>query len=163
MIREKFNRDKAIEIILYLSIQLENRSAGDIYRLMYFADKTSLERYARTTCGDIYIATKFGPTPFETEKWFRESKETHDITGKDIIKPTRPPDVDLLSESDVDTLDLVVRTWGLQPSWRIRELAQDEVWRDVRKTGRPKYEMSLDKIITLLDVGKDLYTFLSGK
>ena len=42
-----FEREKAIEAILYLAGRIEDPTFHSIGKLMYFADKTSLERYGR--------------------------------------------------------------------------------------------------------------------
>lgn len=59
----KISYNKAIEAIVWLS----NKQPGiDIYhvvKIIFFADKLHLNKYARPLIGDTYIKMQYGPVP----------------------------------------------------------------------------------------------------
>jgi len=62
--RFSFDRDKALEVILYVSSKVK-----DLYHLLkiiYFADKKHLSLYGRFISGDSYIAMNNGPVPSQS-------------------------------------------------------------------------------------------------
>ena len=57
-----FNEPKAIETILYLANRISHSFKYRICKMVYLADKTSLEKYGRLIFGESYSAMKEGAT-----------------------------------------------------------------------------------------------------
>src|SRR3989338_2956187 len=61
-----FDRDKALEAILYIAKNLHSPTYHSISKMLYLSDKLHLQEYGRLICGDRYIAMDNGP-------WWRRS------------------------------------------------------------------------------------------
>src|SRR4030067_924651 len=58
-----FDRDKALEVILFVARSLHNPTFHSISKILYLSDKLHLQEYGRLICGDQYIAMEYGPVP----------------------------------------------------------------------------------------------------
>ena len=88
-------------------------------RFFSIADKDHLEKYGRLICGDRYIAMKHGPVPsgaYDLVKVVRGDrpcepdnriKEVLAMSGNTII-PKREPNLNLLSQSDIESLNIAI-------------------------------------------------------
>jgi len=67
MLKFKFDQEKAVSAILYISkrlIEAEGNIEPDfhkIFKILYFADQKHLANYGRPIIGDHYIAMEHGP------------------------------------------------------------------------------------------------------
>lgn len=110
----KFNGKKAIEGILWLAY----RDSGnvDIYKIVkafFFADLYHLNKYGRPIAGDHYVAMKYGPVPSDTYNIISRDRltigeypeEFFELKGN-VVVGKRAPNLDLLSESDIEALEV---------------------------------------------------------
>jgi uncharacterized phage-associated protein len=121
MLYFKFDRDKALATILYISKRLIDRSgrraAGfhKVFKILYFADQKHLSKYGRPIVGDYYIAMEHGPVPskiYDMIKIVRGDSFIEDTMNLDIffdvsehfIFPKQNPAMDELSESELDCI-----------------------------------------------------------
>ena len=130
MIKFKFDIDKALSAILYVSrtlIQSKHKDA-DYYRvlkMLYFADKKHIAKYGRPILGDDYIAMEHGPVPSKTYdivKIVTGSSVCKDLEGyrnfftvnNYNIIPQANADMDDFSETDIECLDeSIAENWTL--------------------------------------------------
>jgi uncharacterized phage-associated protein len=112
--RFTFDPEKALEVILFIS-----KKSPDLYHLLkilYFADKKHLSEYGRLICGDSYVAMQNGPVPSQTYDIIKSVRGDQTLNNaepfKDSFKvennkviPSRKPDLDKLSESDIECLE----------------------------------------------------------
>jgi hypothetical protein len=112
-----FNRDKAIESIIYLLDNLQDADDKEVYsicKLLYFADKTSLKKYGCFIFGETYCAMENGATPSNAYDLLKQAR-TRSIKGIKVkgnrIEVTRKANRKLLSETDRECLDLVVEKY----------------------------------------------------
>jgi len=110
MINFKFNKEKAIAAILYITSQLKkNGYESDlhkVFKILYFADRKHLATYARPITGDDYIAMDNGPVPssiYDILK-YRTEKNLFQLVGFHI-ESKQDPDIDEFSDSDTQFLD----------------------------------------------------------
>jgi len=165
-----FAPEKAIEAILYLASRLEDPGRHNITHLLYFADKTSLERYGRFICGDDYYAMQYGPVPTNCYELLKAAETTDHFGFKTFpntykVQPLRGPNLDLLSESDIICLEKVVQMYGDLPFWRIRDESHDEAWSAAwAKRGDKNTErIPLESIVAELENPDELLSFLSNR
>lgn len=136
-IRYKFDVEKTIEVLLYITGQVQN--TYNALKVLYFADKDHLARYGRLICGDSYVAMKHGPVPsgaYDIVKVARgESgywpelplQEWFNVDGHDI-QPQRDPNLDFLSESDIECLDIAIKAYGNLPFSELKQHSHDEAY-----------------------------------
>lgn len=168
-LRSRFNAEKAVEVLLYVT-----KSVPDMYhalKVVYFADKEHLTLYGRQLCGDSYVAMKLGPVPsgmYDLIKTARgdgccfahlrlpESLAVA-LDGKTIL-PKRPPNTDLLSESEMECLDSAVSEYGSLSFGKLKELSHRDA--AYRAADRNDF-MSLESIVESLPEGDILLAHLN--
>jgi uncharacterized phage-associated protein len=164
----EFNRTKAIETILYLANRICDHDIYGICKLLYLVDKTSLEKYGRFIFGESYCAMKQGTTPSNTYDLLKEVAETpidaFKLDEYQIIA-CRDANLDYLSESDIESLDLIIELYGNVPNWVRRGLTHDDAWRKAWATRGDKesVEMPIESIAELLADSDDLIDYLSNR
>src|SRR5262245_35010875 len=130
-IQFKFDEEKAVAAILYIASRIDSPTFLSIFKLMYLADKTSLERFGRFICGNNYAAMKNGPVPTEVYDMLRDGDNEHRgftvVNNYHVLARTKP-NLDMFSESDVECLDLVLENYGRLPVWHLIQLSHDTAW-----------------------------------
>lgn len=123
-IRFKFDAEKALEVILYVASNAHIPDVYHVLKILYFADKNHLEENGRFIFGDSYVAMAHGPVPsgaYDIIKYVRNSsslislehaKASFEVSPDHTIQPLRPPDLDLLSKTEIKCLDDSMRENG---------------------------------------------------
>ena len=164
----QFNKTKAIEVILYLAPKVADSDVYGICKLLYLVDKTSLEKYGRFVFGETYVAMEEGATPSGVYDLLKDAAETPNdemkIEGNNII-PLREPNIDYLSESDIECLDLIIDIYGKVPNWRRAIDAHDDAWRESwdKRGSKRSVGIPIESIAKLLESSDDLIDFLSNR
>lgn len=139
-IKFDFDYEKAIEVVLYLaskrqSLTKKPATYRDIFKLMYLADRKSLQEFGRFLCNNNYVAMKQGPVPSEAYDLFKEVKENPDnekygfqVCGNHYIETYREPNLDYLSQSDMMCMDETLNKYGSLPSNELKNISHDRVW-----------------------------------
>ena len=134
-LRFKFDSRKAVEVLLYIAERV--RDTYHALKVLYFADKEHLARYGRLICGDTYIAMDHGPVPsgaYDLVKQARSAESLAPLVNADCafsvvnyyIVPKRQPDLDLLSDSDVECLDAAIERYGRLSFGELKEISHRE-------------------------------------
>ncbi len=120
MMHFDFDREKGVASALYVCKRLieakHQPSLHKIFKIFYFADQKHIARYGRPIVGDSYIAMKYGPVPTNLYSIFQSVRGDGDCFPSDTYKeffevkghnvsPLAAPDLDELSESEVECLD----------------------------------------------------------
>ncbi len=167
--KSSFNRQKAIESILYLASRVSKPELYDICKLLYIVDKASLEKYGRFIFGETYVAMKGGATPSSAydllKKARMESLDGIKVENNQVI-PERDADLDYLSESDIECLDQTIAEFGEVPyDVRAREAhddAYDIAW-NARKRGKGSVSIPIESVAALFTNANDLIDYLSNR
>lgn len=134
-IRFKISYDKATEAIVWLAWM---KPGIDIYRVakvLFYADKTHINKYARPVTGDTYIKMPYGPVPsgirdLITENSWLSPKQLDKIRNSLVIDKSsnyfklatvREPDMGYFSKSDIECLTDSLNKYG--------ELTFDELYK----------------------------------
>ena len=164
----QFNRTKAIETILYLAQKVSDADVYGICKLLYLVDKTSLEKYGRFVFGESYFAMEEGSTPSHAYDLLKEVGELPidelKVEGTQVI-PSRSPDLDRLSESDIECLEQIISIYGNVPNWRRGEDAHDDAWQKAwdKRGNKGSVRMPIESIVELLADPDDLIDYLSNR
>jgi uncharacterized phage-associated protein len=164
----KYNRQKTVEAILYLAQRIPDPSLLSISKLLYFADKTSLERYGRFITGDMYYAMENGPVPTQTYTLMKNAAQSKagDFTLEGYaITPLREADQDEFSESDIECLELMLDLYGRVPNWKRIQDSHDGAWQQAweNRGSSASSPMSVESIIELLEDPAELLEFLTSR
>ena len=163
----QFNRAKAIETILYLAQRISNCDVYGICKLLYLADKTSLEKYGRFIFGESYYAMREGATPSHAYNLLKEAAAIPTTELKvegDQVIALRKPELDDLSKSDVDCLDQIISMYGDKPNWYRAKDAHDDAYHESweRRGSKKSIQMPVENIAKLLANSEDLIDYLSN-
>lgn len=163
----QFNRAKAIETILYLAHRISDPDIYGICKLLYFADKTHLEKYGRFIFGDTYCAMEKGATPSNTYDLLKEIShrplDSFEVIGHQV-KALREPDLEYFSDSDIECLNQVIEVWGNVPNWERKKAAHDDAWEKAwqQKGTKGSVIIPIESIAELFDDSEGLIEYLSN-
>ena len=164
----EFNRQKAIEAIVYLAERITDPTFHSINKLLYFADKTSLERYGRFISGDDYCAMELGPVPSKTYDLMKQGAHTKEhgfeVKGYHVI-PLREPDLDWFSESDIECLDKSIQMYGSVPFWKRKQDSHDQAWQKAwaARGDTSSVPIKVELIAEQLEHAEDLIHYLANR
>ncbi len=110
----KFDEEKTLAAILFLANQDGQIDLYALVKTLYYADKNHLKEWGRTITGDFYVRMKCGPVPSQAydmlksvrgdRTWKRDLKGYFCFTDNITVKPLIMPDIEILSESDINAL-----------------------------------------------------------
>ena len=133
------NFDKAVETILWLA----NKKPGiDIYhigKIIFYAEKKHLNKYAMPIIGDEYHNGDFGPFPSTIRDMIQ--KTWIDMEMLSVVsdafnvedtpyatpKPKRKPDLGFFSETDIECLENALKICGPMSFDELKNKAHDEL------------------------------------
>ena len=161
--RQEFNQAKALAVVLYLAIRTPRPSFMSIAKLMYFADKTYLERYGRMISTDHYVAMQHGPVPSNTYNLMRDSEiySPHGFKVVDdyFIEAIDAPDLGELAGREVECLDEIIARFGDAPTWYLRQLSHDSAWERAwqcaQELGKGSHPIPEEELLHMLFAGQD--------
>ena len=149
-----FDALKFANAAAYLAGRCSDLTRMKLSKLLFFADKAHLLWYGRPVIGDRYIKMEFGPVPSSAYNLMKrddrataEDQEVFDrfllVDGNDI-KAKMPPDLNYLSETDVEALDYVLNQYGHLTPAQLSKLSHNEpAWREAGMNGDMDYRLLL--------------------
>lgn len=121
MINFKFDKNKAITAILYITKELNGVDLHKISKILFYADQKHLTKYGRPIIGDNYIAMPNGPVPSEIYNSINavrynncfspdilELNKYITVNGYNI-EAKEKPDIDEFSDSDIECLNKSIK------------------------------------------------------
>ena len=166
--RFQFDPEKALETILYVAQKI----GGDIYstlKIIYLADKIHLEKYGCLIFGSKYSALPYGSTPseaYDTIKCVRgdegatcrvqNANEAFVMEGN-VIKPSRNPELDVFSKSDIQCLNEAIERYGHLSFGELKDLVHDKAYHATS----PNCTIRLETIASTLPNAADLIQHLA--
>lgn len=103
------HKEKAVNSLLFIVSSLEKADTHKTYKILYFADQKHLLKYGRPIFGDTYIKMEYGPVPSFVKNVVDENiqglEEIVAKYNKYFMKPLVEPNLDYLSESDLECLN----------------------------------------------------------
>lgn len=169
MISFRFNAEKAIEAIVYISQEVEDADIHTICEIFYLADKQYLEEFGGVICGDIYHASPEGPVPMailtilEAISEDRENPFVNWIAEKafdvreDKVIPRRSADKLEFSEADEICMQ---KACSLYKNGGIKKLVKDNAYYNAFDNDKPNLIMSYESIIATLKNVEGLVDYL---
>lgn len=153
----KFNKQKAIETILYLANKKGSINKMSLYKFLFFADIEHLNRYGRPIIGDYYVAMQRGPVPSHVKNLLEKDKNTEFEINGYMVNATRKPDTDYLSISDMEVLDEIYNELQEYSPKELSDLShQHPAWQKARKKNIFRNNNRLDYRDTIRDENIEL-------
>jgi uncharacterized phage-associated protein len=167
-IKFHFDAEKAVDVILYIAKRVADPGFHRISKILYFADRDHLAKYGRFICGDSYVAMKHGPVPsgtYDIMKHVRgdglpcpvphaaESFKVED--GKKVV-PLKEADLDTLSESEKECLDVAIAKYGKMPFKKLTDISHDKAW----QAADENEFIEVEQIVATLPDAKHLLEYL---
>lgn len=164
-----FDTEKAIEAILYISHKQDDLL--HIMKALFFADKMHLAKHGRSITGDVYIAMPYGHVPsgaFDIVKYVRGDgiytieapvEEAFDVINNDKIKPKRDPNLEYLSESDIESLEFGIAFVEKKSINELSELCKKEP--SYSKAGLDG-KIPFKELVLSLENGEEILEYVAG-
>lgn len=145
-----FNERKAAQVAAWFLRKQGGRMPHlKLIKLMYLADRQSLDEYGFSITGDLAVSMPHGPVLTMTLDLINGDVESgrdgweawiSDRADYEVALRERERDeLDELSEADVGVLDQVWRRFGAMTKWQIRDYTHDHCpeWQDPQGSSNP--------------------------
>lgn len=140
--RDIFNTAKAVAAIAFLA-EKTGETMYPVFKTLYLAEKSHLERYGRFILGDYYVAMAEGPVPsatYDMLKFVRGDRQyfTDGGLAKEAFSLDRnshrftlhhQPDLDALSDSDIECLTEAAELCVKRGTRFVRDESHDDAWK----------------------------------
>lgn len=138
----KFDKEKLIEVVLYIINATKGLDYYHVFKILYFAQQKHLCKWGSRIVADEFVAMQYGPVPTQLYSavcdkavFARELiplfKEAIEFAGKDAsntLLPRRLPNMDYLSPADMESLDKsIAENKGLSFG-ELVEKSHDSAW-----------------------------------
>ena len=134
MIKFGFNKQKAIETILYLSSKDNSISKMRLLKFMFFADLYHINKYGRPILGDNYVAMEYGPVHSKLYDLIKSSCDDYKVVDKKLIVPKRKPNLDYFSKSDIEALEYAFNQYSQYDTFELSQLTHEYAsWKIARE------------------------------
>lgn len=170
--KSTFKKDVAIQAILYVAQRVARKDIHKICKILYFADQEHLSKYGRSITGDTYIAMQYGPVPSNVEDIFKavrgdsffseyanDLKEYFDFTNKYILIAKKNPDLDYLSESDIQCLNKSISKCKNKSFEELTDMSHDLAWSNTQKDRN----MSIKDILREAGDNEEYISYIDNK
>lgn len=151
-IKFKLNSQKAIESILYVLSKKESVNMYNVLKIIFEAEKSHLNDYGRPITGDLIYKMEYGTVPLSIYNMLKNATissadRPFRKVGYNIIA-ARKPNVELLSETDLEALDLGCSKYLNLSFEEVKILNHEEIcW----KNGKLNQAIPFEEIITSED------------
>lgn len=143
-IQPTFNKEKALNAILYIAQNLHRKDFHKIFKILYFADREYLSRYGMPITGDCYIAMEAGPVPSKICDIFKivrgdsymkdeELNAYFSVSNWMYIVPNRKADLKKLAPNEKMVIDECLQMYGALSYDEIKEKSHDVAWRSTAR------------------------------
>ncbi|HEY5993954.1 MAG TPA: Panacea domain-containing protein [Gallionellaceae bacterium] len=140
-----FDRDKALELVVFIAKHLQNATLHSISKMLYLADKLHLQEYGRLICGDRYIAMEYGPVPSAIYDMMKvaDKRKSIDVDWDELIQESlgvihgrdvfakRDCNLNLVAESELECIQQAIAVYGGKTFGELVDITHDGAWKSV--------------------------------
>lgn len=155
----RINYEKAVETIIWLANEKPGIDIYHIAKVLFYAEKTHVNKYARPIIGDNYICMGYGPVPsavkdlIDKNSWLdpnylQEISESLTITNSPHknITAKRQPNIKYFSKTDIDCLKDALSKYGDMTFVELTTLTHDEAcWLETESNQPIDYALMIDE------------------
>lgn len=154
-IRFSFNESKTVEAVVFIAQCWSGITPFFLSKVLFFADRDHLRQYGRPVTGDSYVAMASGPVPSRVYDMLKGNLDYFGDPGAIVkairvdhnerwarIYADREPDLDLLSETDIELLKAAVEFCHGKSFAELSELThQEPAWAQAPANGEMNPEL----------------------
>lgn len=148
-IMTQFDKEKLIEVVLYIINTTKGLDYYHIFKILYFAQQKHLCKWGSRIVADDFIAMEYGPVPTKLYSAVRNNEcyakeliplftEAIGFAGKDAsntLLAKRNPNMEYLSPADIESLDeSIAENKGLSFG-ELKEKSHDSAWHATSSRG----------------------------
>jgi uncharacterized phage-associated protein len=121
----RINYEKSIEASLYIINKLGGCDIHQLFKILYFAEKSHLATYGRPITSDKFIAMKDGPVPsylYDVMKFVRgdapyskldiDAHSLFAMSGQYTVTSKREANLEYLSETDIEEINHSIESYS---------------------------------------------------
>ena len=155
-LRFQFNEKKGVETLTYIASAWPDITAFFASKVLFFAEKRHLNRYARPIVAGTFIGMPAGPVPstlYDFIKGQYYSAEDPEAISQAFqvaphpwqVRAKRDPDLSVLAPSDIECLDEAISFCQGKPFGYLSNLThQERAWAEAPLNGPMEYEAMID-------------------
>ncbi len=140
-----YNKEKTLNVVLYIAGQLKRRDFHKIFKILYFADREYIANFGMPITGDRYVAMEAGPVPSKTYDIFKIVRgDSYVDDNEDLrayfkvvdwmyIYPLKSADMRKISPNEKEILDKCLSVYGDLSYDEIKEKSHDIAWRSTAR------------------------------
>jgi uncharacterized phage-associated protein len=154
-LRFQFNETKGLEALTYIAAQWPDVTVFFASKVLFFAEKYHLNRYARPIVADTFIAMPNGPVPTTLYDFIKgrfgmagnpaEIQAALNVTDYPRVRARREPNRDVFSPSDIECLDEAIAFCRARGFSTLSQLThQERAWSEAPQNGPMDYAALID-------------------
>jgi uncharacterized phage-associated protein len=133
------NYEKAIEALVWLADQKPGIDIYHVAKVLFYADKKHVNRYARPILGDTYVCMEYGPVPsgvrdlitegsWLSPDYLQKASEALIVEKRphSTLKAKRKPNLMHFSQTDLECLKESLSEYGERSFSELKELTHSE-------------------------------------
>ncbi len=138
----KFDKEKLIEVVLYIINATKGLDYYHVFKILYFAQQDHLCKWGSRIVADEFVAMPYGPVPTQLYSAVCDKdnyapgliplfKDAIEFAGKDApntLLPKRLPNMDYLSRADIESLDKSIADNKGLSFGELVEKSHDSAW-----------------------------------
>lgn len=180
-----FSREKCLETLVLIAREVRPATIADVLRVRYMADKAHLAEYGSLASGDDYLAIPAGALAMKTLGVLRAGWEFSEASGaelrfvaqlkgslmieppggRDRVKPLREPDLDRLSEAEVNCIRYAASSYQALSEFDRDRAGMDGAWQaawNSRSKPEGPVPMPLPLIARALSNAEEVLSYLQA-
>jgi uncharacterized phage-associated protein len=148
MIKFKFDKDKAAEIMIYIKSKVPQCDKQTLMKICFFADMNHLENYGRPLTGNRYVKMNYGPVPSEIYDMLRNplQDEQYIVVNGYSLATNREANLKKLSKSDVNSIDYAVDMLADMDFKKRTDVSHGHAWHSADLNKVIDFEAMLEEI-----------------
>lgn len=154
-LRFQFDERKGREALAYIASRWPSVTVFFASKTLFFAEKAHLNRYGRPIVADTFIAMPNGPVPSTLYDFLKSEfglagdpeafREAIDVRNYPALAARRAPQIDALTESDIECLDEAIAFCRARGFGYLSQLThQERAWAEAPTNGPMDYENFID-------------------
>lgn len=148
MIKFKFDKEKAVEMMIYIVSKVPGCDKHTLMKTCFFSDMNHLENYGRPVTGNHYIKMNYGPVPSEIYHMLQRPlpHERYIAVNGYSLEAIREANLKKLSKSDIKCIDYAIGMLSNMDFKTRTEVSHGYAWQSADLNKVIEFEAMLEEI-----------------